>query len=140
MQTGKALLTKYLLTTWSATPFGNTQSAHSREVQYSWGRSCGLALAGSWNSTTLSSDSWDMMSPTLDGCFIVCRQGRFERGGDQGAEVVKFERLLRDGQRQSKAHFPSNLSSSLHDATTAWSGAADLWDCNKLGSSCVLSK
>ena len=95
MQTGKALLTKYLLTTQSATPFGNTQSAHSREAHYSWSRSRVLALAGSWNTTTLSSDSWDMMSPTLDGGFFVCRQGRSERGGDQEAEVVKFERLLR---------------------------------------------
>ena len=40
-------------------------------------------------------DIWDMMSPTLDGGFIVCGQGRSERGCNQGAEVVKFERLLR---------------------------------------------
>ena len=42
MQTGKALLTKYLLTTQSSTPFGNTQSAHSREAQCSWAGVVGL--------------------------------------------------------------------------------------------------
>ena len=36
-----------------------------------------------------------MMSPTLDGGFFVCGQGRSERGCNQEAEVAKFERLLR---------------------------------------------
>ena len=40
-------------------------------------------------------DFWDMMSPTLDGGFFVCGQGRSERGGNQARElVIKRLKLL----------------------------------------------